>query len=93
MTPAPLRPFLKKSTPAPLPLSKFVKTPAGVHSDTPDPVLLWFRLLRVRESDRLAVCVSRGGNHLWHQSAKKMQWHRGATVPMYNLAPVPALAE
>ena len=40
MTPAPLRPFPKKSTPAPLLFSKFVKTSAGVHSDTPAPVHL-----------------------------------------------------
>ena len=38
-----LRPFLKKSTPAPLLFSKFVKTPAGVHSDTPAPVHLWYK--------------------------------------------------
>jgi len=34
-------PSLKKSTPAPLLFSKFVKTLAGVHSDTPAPVHLW----------------------------------------------------
>jgi len=34
-------PSLKKSTPAPLLLSKIVKTPVGVHSDTPAPKHLW----------------------------------------------------
>jgi len=36
-------PSLEKSTPAPLLFSKIVKTPSGVHSDTPAPVNLCFR--------------------------------------------------
>jgi len=35
----PLRLFLKKSTPAPLVFSKFVKTPAGVHSGSCTPLV------------------------------------------------------
>ena len=38
---------IKKSTPAPLLFSKFVKTPAGVHSDTPAPVHLCYNLAEV----------------------------------------------
>ena len=46
ITPAPLRLFVKKkTTPAPLLLSKFIKTPAGVHSCTPAPVHHWFKLV------------------------------------------------
>ena len=40
-----LRPFLNRTTPAPLLFSKIVKTPVGVHSDTPAPVHLLFRPL------------------------------------------------
>ena len=35
-------PSLEKSTPAPLLFSKIIKTPAGVYSDTPAPVHLWY---------------------------------------------------
>jgi len=34
---------MKKSTPAPLLFSEFIKTPAGVHSYTPPPVHHWFK--------------------------------------------------
>jgi len=38
LTPVPLRPFLKKSTPAPLLFSKIVKTPVGVYSGSCTPL-------------------------------------------------------
>jgi len=44
MTPASLRLwlFVKNSTPTPLLLSKFIKTPAGFHSYNPAPVHHWY---------------------------------------------------
>jgi len=48
MTPAPLRLWLvvKNSTPTPLLLSKFIKTPAGFHSYNPAPVQNWYYMTR-----------------------------------------------
>jgi len=88
MSPSPLRPLLKKSSLAPLLISKFVKTPVGVHSDTPALVRSgWSHFFRLR----LCTCSKILGSDSCSDSSCNHRSNRNLPMWPHRLLLLPKL--